>query len=97
MDLESASPDVLWSLLSQAEKDRFMKAVNDPNSELAQKLLSEQEMLKHFTDPWWSGPPPNREELDTRHLPPRTLEIPSALLKPVPNRPLLAYNIAAVA
>ncbi|KAH6916035.1 hypothetical protein BKA70DRAFT_1254575 [Coprinopsis sp. MPI-PUGE-AT-0042] len=95
IDLESASPDALWSLLTQAEKDRFIKAVNDPSSELAQKLLSEEELHKHFADPWWTCLPIDRDT-DNPSFPPTTMDIPEALLKPVPNRPLLAYNIAAV-
>ncbi|EAU90306.2 hypothetical protein CC1G_08988 [Coprinopsis cinerea okayama7 len=85
VDLDSVPADELWSMLSPAEKDKFLKAVNDPSSELAQQLLSREEI--QIQQPWWT--------LENVY-PPTKMEIPEGLLKPVSNRPLLAYNLSAI-
>ncbi|KAF5371413.1 hypothetical protein D9757_009996 [Collybiopsis confluens] len=65
IDVSSASPDTLWSLLTQDEKDRFIKA----SASLAPDLLHELDI----PDPWW-------ESLEATHEPvmhvPNSLVIP---------------------
>ncbi|PCH44112.1 hypothetical protein WOLCODRAFT_164926 [Wolfiporia cocos MD-104 SS10] len=56
MDLDSASYDDIWAALTPAERDKFMRALQDPNSELAQQLLASEELEKERTEPWWEMP-----------------------------------------
>ncbi|TFK26230.1 hypothetical protein FA15DRAFT_588812, partial [Coprinopsis marcescibilis] len=101
IDLDNASPDALWSALTPKERERFVKALNDPSSELAQQLLSSDELHKQISEPWWARVDlvPEEEAVkrsNVDHQPRISFSIPEALLKPVPNRPLLAYNISAI-
>ncbi|PSR73893.1 hypothetical protein PHLCEN_2v10290 [Hermanssonia centrifuga] len=56
VDLDHASYDELWSALTPAERDKFLKALNDPSSELAQQLLASEELEEQTVEPWWDRP-----------------------------------------
>ncbi|EKM50170.1 uncharacterized protein PHACADRAFT_32993 [Phanerochaete carnosa HHB-10118-sp] len=56
MDLENASHEEIWSALSPAQQDKFLKALNDPSSDLAQQLLTSEELEKQIEEPWWERP-----------------------------------------
>ncbi|PCH44107.1 hypothetical protein WOLCODRAFT_133088 [Wolfiporia cocos MD-104 SS10] len=56
MDLDSASYDDIWAALTPAERDKFMRALQDPNSELTQQLLASEELEKERIEPWWETP-----------------------------------------
>lgn len=86
-------------MLTPAEKNKFLKAMSDPSSELAQQLLSLDELQNQISEPWWTSlpvVPTNRFSTDKVTYPPSEMEIPASLLKPIPGRPLLAYNLAAI-
>ncbi|THH10946.1 hypothetical protein EW146_g8212 [Bondarzewia mesenterica] len=51
MDLDTISHDQLWSILTPSERDRFVKTMQDPSSELAQQLLASQELAEEAIEP----------------------------------------------
>ncbi|KAJ7698182.1 hypothetical protein B0H14DRAFT_3529056 [Mycena olivaceomarginata] len=51
VDLESTSPDQLWTLLSPAERERFLKVMEDPSSDLALQLLASEELEVEKQEP----------------------------------------------
>lgn len=53
---ESATPDALWAMLTSEEREKFMKALDNPNSELAQQLLASEELGSDSLEPWWEAP-----------------------------------------
>ncbi|PIL33207.1 hypothetical protein GSI_04657 [Ganoderma sinense ZZ0214-1] len=53
LDLDTASSDELWAALTPTERERFLCAVNDPHSELAQQLLASEQLEKAQVEPWW--------------------------------------------
>ncbi|KAJ3964031.1 hypothetical protein EV361DRAFT_942949 [Lentinula raphanica] len=56
IDIASASPNLLWSLLSDSERAQFVKAIQDPSSALSQELLLSDELRREVTyRPWWEG------------------------------------------
>ncbi|KAK0501476.1 hypothetical protein EDD18DRAFT_1347557 [Armillaria luteobubalina] len=50
IDLDNT--DELWSRLTPAERTKFLNAVADPSSELAQSLLASEEF---DSSPWWEA------------------------------------------
>ncbi|KAJ7326304.1 hypothetical protein DFH08DRAFT_787221 [Mycena albidolilacea] len=96
VDLESTSPDQLWTFLSPAEREKFLKVMEDPSSDLALQLLASEELEVEKKEPWWSRPtgpePPTRQY----GAPPDPIQVPPSLTSP-PNRtaPSLIYNICA--
>ncbi|KAJ7777882.1 hypothetical protein DFH07DRAFT_1036143 [Mycena maculata] len=99
VDLESTSPDDLWALLTPAEREKFLKAMEDPSSGLALQLLSSEELESEKQDPWWArsavseniaGPSANRYG-----DPPDPIQIPPSLASPKRSGPSLIYNICA--
>ncbi|CDO68391.1 hypothetical protein BN946_scf184815.g38 [Trametes cinnabarina] len=112
LDLDSASYEELWAILTPAEREKFLSALNDPNCELAQQLLASEELEREQVDPWWEAP---ADELDSEvsstssqkrqrrrsHGPkPHIMSIPEPLIKQSSDNalsgPLLLYNICAV-
>ncbi|KAJ7621522.1 hypothetical protein DFH06DRAFT_772174 [Mycena polygramma] len=88
VDLESTSPDHLWTLLTPEEREKFLKVMEDPSSDLALQLLASEELEDEKLEPWWCV------ESTKRHgVPPDPIVVPSSLTSP--NRTLI-YNICAV-
>ncbi|KAF9816006.1 hypothetical protein IEO21_04256 [Rhodonia placenta] len=56
LDIESASYDQIWDALTPAEHEKFMKALGDPTSDMAQQLLASDELGNVRTEPWWEAP-----------------------------------------
>lgn len=102
VDLNSTSTDHLWSKLTPSEQKQFMKALEDPTSELAQRLLASQELENDRHDPWWEAPVTMdgvtaQPDLRRRHGPrPDALRVPSILVTSFPNGPPLIYNMCAI-
>ncbi|KAA1469106.1 hypothetical protein DENSPDRAFT_834646 [Dentipellis sp. KUC8613] len=111
MDLGDVSYDELWSRLTEAERAKFMHAVQDPTSELAQQLLASQELIEDAVDPWWDAPPAvpfDQDENEDEDAPlpkaekkryghkPEPLRIPDALLSAASPTLPLAYNLMAI-
>ncbi|KAF8623222.1 hypothetical protein AX15_006457 [Amanita polypyramis BW_CC] len=95
IDLHSAEPDQLWSLLSAEERSKFLKALQDPDSELAQQLLSSAELEKSRQKPWWEESDIEDEDASwtTR---PEPILVPASMIKSVPSPPSLVYNMCAI-
>ncbi|KAJ3918659.1 hypothetical protein F5877DRAFT_78810 [Lentinula edodes] len=102
IDIASASPDALWSLLSQVERDKFIEAIQDPSSNLAQELLLSQELQNELAqEPWWEMSSITHDADDnpddTRYgRTPELIDIPTTMVKPLPIGPPLIYNLCAV-
>ncbi|KAJ3768433.1 hypothetical protein FB446DRAFT_650441 [Lentinula raphanica] len=97
IDIASASPNLLWSLLSDSERAQFIKAVQDPSSGLSQELLLSDELRSEVTyRPWWEGRSHQDDStqlkqrnpllsLDARTSPPylpEPIPIPSSMIQP---------------
>ncbi|KAI0316007.1 hypothetical protein OF83DRAFT_1061091, partial [Amylostereum chailletii] len=108
LDLDDASYDQLWATLTPAERSRFLNAVRDPSSELAQELLASPSIMEDVRTPWWEvsdAPAPlsshisaaNSNVPKTKGDKPDIMVIPSSLnsFQPLPSFPL-AYNLVAI-
>ncbi|KIJ20693.1 hypothetical protein PAXINDRAFT_178385 [Paxillus involutus ATCC 200175] len=98
VDISSASADDLLRVLTTEERDKFFMAVEDPSSELAQRLLASAELHKTRQEPWWEAPSVSEDSsLPARvrygHKP-DLMEVPANLIKP--GGTSLLYNICAV-
>lgn len=109
---DTASYDELWNALTPVEREKFQRAVADPNSELAQQLLASEELEKVQVEPWWEPQPPSNtisapSDASTSVAPkrkcgakPSIFEVPESLVKQVSDNavsgPLLLYNICAL-
>ncbi|KAJ7757080.1 hypothetical protein B0H16DRAFT_1721544 [Mycena metata] len=101
VDLESMPPENLWAILTPAEREKFLKVMEDPSSDLAMELLASEELEVEKQDPWWSAPVIPMQDLpgpSTKRygVPPNPIGIPSSLASPNPVGPSLIYNICAV-
>ncbi|KAF4570952.1 hypothetical protein EYR36_001779 [Pleurotus pulmonarius] len=100
VDLDSTLPDDLWTLLTPTQQQKFLRAIQDPSSELAQQLLASEQIEKDTVSPWWTTD--GREHLDRENdqiecgKEPRAMQIPTHMVKPVEGGPSLIYNIVAV-
>lgn len=108
MDLENASYEEIWSALTPSQRETFLKALNDPSSELAQQLLASEELEKQIEEPWWERPPDISDNSNVLRsstksarygTPPKIMEIPPAALNAstgaASTGPSLLYNIFA--
>jgi hypothetical protein len=100
---DSTSVEDLWSKLTPKEQNQFMKALEDPTSELTQQLLASEELEMDRQEPWWETPVTVSDSTDPkldlhqRHGPrPDALIVPSILVKSWPNGPALTYNMVAI-
>ncbi|KAI0675911.1 hypothetical protein C8Q78DRAFT_963923 [Trametes maxima] len=110
IDLDSAPYEELWAALSPQERDKFLRALNDPASELAQQLLASEELERERVHPWWQtpvdalpenlSPPPTGPTKRKDGTNPAIMSIPEPLVKQSAKNalsgPLLLYNICAV-
>ncbi|KAH9852166.1 hypothetical protein C2E23DRAFT_868976 [Lenzites betulinus] len=110
VDLDSASYEELWEALTPAQREKFLHALNDPSSELAQQLLSSAELEREQVEPWWETPAqPHSDDLplpsdpttNRRHgAKPSIMFVPAPLVKQSSanalSGPLLLYNICAL-
>lgn len=94
-------------MLTPAQRDKFLKALNDPSSELAQQLLASEELEKQIEEPWWERPgTPDSATGEHTAAPkarygakPQMMDIPSQALNAstgaAASGPSLLYNIYA--
>lgn len=86
-------------MLTPQERERFLGVINDPSSDIAQQLLSSEELLGTLREPWWKrSESPDDPTIPRNHHreQPSMMQIPGSMLKLVPNRPLLIYNLASI-
>ncbi|KAJ7099714.1 hypothetical protein C8R44DRAFT_810217 [Mycena epipterygia] len=93
VDLESTSSDHLWSLLTPAEREKFLKVMEDPSSDLALQLLASEELEIEKQDPWWTVPGPSTKRCG---IPPDPIQVPPSLMSSNRKGPSLIYNICAL-
>lgn len=97
MDLETTSPDTLWTMLTEQVRTKFLKAFQNPTSELSQQLLASPELEEEITAPWWEFPSNATEVAHILHGPkPEGIPIPDAMLRPITDGPPLIYNMSAI-
>ncbi|KAM6497019.1 hypothetical protein JOM56_007492 [Amanita muscaria] len=95
VDLDKADPDALWSLLTAEERSKFLSAMGNPSSDLAQQLLNSEELERDKQRPWWEASGIEDEEgTSSREIEP--ILIPLSMVKPssVPNT--FIYNMCAI-
>ncbi|KAI0337402.1 hypothetical protein BDW22DRAFT_1415935 [Trametopsis cervina] len=103
INVDDASYDQLWDALTPAERQKFLSALNDPSSEVAQSLLASESLSDGIVSPWWEGsssPPPSSQLHKRYGHKPQMLTIPPAVLTAASQQtstgPSLLFNILAV-
>ncbi|KAJ7177894.1 hypothetical protein C8R46DRAFT_1075220 [Mycena filopes] len=101
VNLESTSPEHLWTILTPAEREKFLKVMEDPSSDLALQLLASEDLEVEKREPWWAAPTIPTENIHGRSpkrygVLPEPIGIPPSLTSPNPAGPSLLYNICAV-
>nr|GAT54218.1 predicted protein [Mycena chlorophos] len=91
LDLDATSADQLWTLLTPEERERFLKAMEDPSSGLATQLLASKELEREKHDPWWTD-----DAWSSSSRAPEPLQLPDSLKKPNLKATPLIYNICCV-
>ncbi|PVG02055.1 hypothetical protein CPB86DRAFT_823272 [Serendipita vermifera] len=102
LDINSADTTQLWEVLTPAQKEEFMKAMEDPNSSLARQLLDtlDADENERLSLPWWEASPEEEGVMSARHWP-DPISIPLPLIESSDRgwkegQPNLLYNILAV-
>ncbi|KAG0699902.1 hypothetical protein DFH29DRAFT_934535 [Suillus ampliporus] len=97
VDISSASSDELLRLLTKEEIDKFFNALRDPASQLAQQLLSSEELQSVSLEPWWEASLEGSPGGSTRYgSKPALMEVPLNLVKRQSSSPALLHNVCAV-
>ena len=87
-------------MLTLQQREKFMKALDNPLSELTQQLLSSEELDSARLEPWWEAPP-LYDAADTSPVKrygskPEAMPLPSNIPQvPLTGSPLL-FNICAL-
>ncbi|KAG7093986.1 hypothetical protein E1B28_007616 [Marasmius oreades] len=94
LNLENAAYEDIWGRLTEEEKNRFLKAVDNPESDLRRDLLTHSQ---EECEPWWEGHLTDDHEEPERRMP-EPMEIPSAMVRAtsLPTGPPLIYNLCAI-
>lgn len=103
IDLDTAAPDMLWLRLTPEERRKFLKVIDNPESELAKQLLASEQLEKEIREPWWDSPAPPEEHGQVDHktghkfgTKPGSMSIPKSLVKDTLAGPSLVFNMAAI-
>ena len=92
----------MWEMLTPAERRKFVKALENPSSELAQTLLASKQLEVEIEQPWWIN---GVEDFDREHLSqeakeierrPTPIRVPQSMVKPVPPGHPLVFNLLAI-
>lgn len=93
-------------MLTPAERSKFIKVFDDPTSELAQQLLSSEQLEKEIQEPWWEAPNTDEDggEDAVQNLRPGRqygerptfMDIPGLMVKPFALEHPFIYNICAI-
>lgn len=85
-------------MLNAEERSKFMETLRDPNGELAQQLLSSEELEKDRGKPWWEESDIEEEDGACRSSKtrPEAILVPESMVRPVPTSPSLVYNVCAI-
>jgi hypothetical protein len=83
--------------MTKEEIDRFFNALRYPTSQLAQQLLSSEELQSARQEPWWEASLEGSQSGSIRYgSKPALMEVPLNLVKRQASIPSLIYNICAV-
>ncbi|KAF5362166.1 hypothetical protein D9756_002243 [Leucocoprinus leucothites] len=102
LDLDSISSEDMWKMLTSEEREKFVKALEDPISGLAQRLSESEQLEIEIEQPWWID---GVKRLDHEQEPtghngkksrPTPICIPQSMVKPVPPGQPLVYNLTAI-
>jgi len=93
VDIDAISTEDLWELLSPEQRQKFLKALQVPSSELAQQLLASEKLQQDIREPWWDD-----KNIDgVGYLRPTMMSIPARMLQAPPgNGSSLLYNICGI-
>ncbi|KAF9269090.1 hypothetical protein L218DRAFT_418922 [Marasmius fiardii PR-910] len=93
VDLENAAHEDIWDRLTEDEKSRFLKAVENPESDLGKDLLAHS---REEFEPWWEIH--RNEDEDPESQMPEPMRIPSTMVRatPISTGPPLIYNLCAI-
>ncbi|KAL0570544.1 hypothetical protein V5O48_011411 [Marasmius crinis-equi] len=94
IDVENAEYEDIWDRLTEEERKRFMKAIDNPESDLRKNLfVSEDEC-----NPWWEGHLKNDGDGSQGVRQPELMKIPTTMVRPMttPTGPPLIYNLCAI-
>lgn len=95
--LESASSHALWAILTLEEREKFTRALDNPSSELAQQLLTSEELESERLEPWWEAPAFEDATPHKRYgVKPEMISISFAIPPMSPTGSRLIYNICVV-
>lgn len=95
VDLDNADPDALWSLLTAEERSKFLSAMGNPSSDLAQQLLNSEELERDKQRPWWEASGiEDGEGTSSREIEP--ILIPLSMVKPSSDSKTFIYNMCAI-
>ncbi|KAI0734332.1 hypothetical protein BC629DRAFT_1628089 [Irpex lacteus] len=104
-EIDNVSHEQLWEVLTPAECRKFLGALNDSWSDIAQFLLTSEDLEGQIIQPWWDAPPQD-EVLQGNTLlkcyghRPQILALPEAVLGAARTAstagPSLLFNIFAV-
>lgn len=94
---------MLWLRLTPEERRKFLKVIDNPESELAKQLLASEQLEKEIREPWWDSPAPPEEHGQVDHktghkfgTKPGSMSIPKSLVKDTLAGPSLVFNMAAI-
>jgi hypothetical protein len=86
-------------MLTPEERSKFTKLFNDPTSELAQQLLSSEQLENEIQEPWWEVlVPQSRGQPVPRRFGarPNMMKIPLSMVRPITSGHPLVYNMCAI-
>jgi hypothetical protein len=85
-------------VLTPGERKNFLHALDNPNGDLAQRLLASEELEQQRLEPWWEAPPLGDEEPNAKRYgtEPLLMTVPPSMIKPVNQGLSLMYNLCAI-
>jgi hypothetical protein len=87
-------------MLTPEERNKFLRALNNPSSELAQQLLASDELEKEKQAPWWEATALDEDVVQSGTsrqfgAKPEMMQIPSDMIKSE-KASFLVYNLCAI-
>ncbi|TFK74959.1 hypothetical protein BDN72DRAFT_892650 [Pluteus cervinus] len=103
INLDTAKSEALWSVLTPEQRNKFLKAVDNPESELAKQLLASETLEDERRGPWWEGSTLSEDEIKVDPHSghrfgerPSPMKIPVSMVKDPPSGPSLVFNMAGI-
>jgi len=82
-------------MLTPEERKKFTRAMENPESQMAQELLASEQLEKDIDDPWWKASDGLFDAPSTLLPVVEMLQLPPSMLKAPPS-PNLLYNTCAI-